>query len=43
MFRLKDINDNLITTNDKQVVKLVNSDVKDIPIRKLNDRNESFI
>ena len=29
--------------NNKQVVKLKNLDVKDVPIRKLNNRGENFL
>ena len=40
ILEIKNVNDNLRKMNDKQVIKLKNSDVKDKNFRKLN---ESFL
>ena len=40
---IKNIRENIRKMNDNQVVKLTNSDVKDIDIRKLNNAGENFL
>lgn len=43
ILEIKNVNDNLRKMNDKQVIKLKNSDVKDKNFRKLNNAGENFL
>lgn len=43
ILEIKNVNDNLRKMNDKQVVKLTNSDVKDKNFRKISNRGEIFL
>ena len=40
---ISDVNSSIRNFNDKQVVKLTNSDVHDMHIRKLNNAGENFL
>lgn len=40
---IKNVNDNITKMNEKQVIKLKNSDVYDMHIRKLNNAGENFL
>ena len=40
---IKNINDDLRTMNDKQVIKLTNSKIGITDFRKLNNRGENFL
>ena len=39
---IKNLRDNLMNMNEKQVIKLTNSDVDNTDIRKLNNAGENF-
>lgn len=43
ILEIKNVNDNLRKMNDKQVIKLKNSDVGNTDIRKLNNAGENFL
>ena len=43
ILEIKNVNDNLRKMNDKQVIKLKNSDMKDKNFRKLNNAGENFL
>lgn len=43
ILEIKNVNDNLRKMNDKQVIKLKNSDVKDKNFRKISNRGENFL
>ena len=40
---IKNVNENIILMNEKQVVKLRNSDISNTDIRKLNNAGENFL
>ena len=40
---IKNVRDNLMNMNEKQVIKLTNSDVGNTDIRKLNNAGENFL